>query len=203
MTKKIIKKTGKKFCKELLKPITIEPKPSYPSAGARAIWPELKEQSEKENAAWAMRSTSHKYMESTRKMGLLLEHYGLERDDPNNWFLLAFYLAQQFIPGFQTETKARSGRPRTWNSTWLTKLYLAVEEKKQVAKTQKKRVTIENICHHLAKEEPWKTLSNNKDGVLYDRYIESRKAPMIALLTSLEKDYPDARTKLSAVLEKI
>ena len=50
--------------------------------------------------------------EYAEKLPLLLDHFGIKRDDPNSWHKLCLCLAVAHVPGFQVIQRRKGGRPR-------------------------------------------------------------------------------------------
>ena len=50
--------------------------------------------------------------EYDQKLPLLLDHFGIPREDPNRWQMLSLCLAIAHVPGFQVKAGRKSGRPR-------------------------------------------------------------------------------------------
>lgn len=60
------------------------------------------------------------------KLPLLLDHFGIPRSAPDMWQQLAFRLARNHVPGFQTVLPKKAGTPQDWGSLELAELYLEV-----------------------------------------------------------------------------
>ncbi len=50
--------------------------------------------------------------EYDQKLPLLLDHFGIPREDPNRWQMLSLCLAVTHVPGFQVKARSKRGRPR-------------------------------------------------------------------------------------------
>src|SRR5438105_9415078 len=61
--------------------------------------------------------------EYDQKLPLLLDHFGIPRDDTNRWQRLALYLAVAHVPGFQVRVHRKKGRPCAMASQDELKLY--------------------------------------------------------------------------------
>ena len=88
------------------------------------------------------------------RMDLLLDHYGIDRSDPERWHSLAILLAVNHVPCF---LKTRSGtpashRPRSWTEEVLRDLWLRVERKLDSRECDSPL----QACERLASEEPFK-----------------------------------------------
>ncbi len=87
-----------------------------------------------------------------RKIELLLDEYGIARDDPERWLLLAFELARDFVPGFAIDNRKAAGRPPTWkNSLRLFYLWWDVQELRR----KNNRLSVASACAALAKQPEW------------------------------------------------
>lgn len=45
------------------------------------------------------------------KLAALMDHYAIDRNDPENWRLLALYLALDYVPGFDHQRKRGAKQP--------------------------------------------------------------------------------------------
>ena len=50
--------------------------------------------------------------EYDQKLPVLLDHFGIPREDPNRWQMLSLCLAVAHVPGFQVKPGRKRGRPR-------------------------------------------------------------------------------------------
>jgi hypothetical protein len=85
---------------------------------------------------------------------LLLNHYRIERSDPDCWRKLSFNLALDFIPGMQLESSLPPGpgRKRTWQAGLGAKLLRAVEHT-----MQERSLGIEAAIEYLRKsDDTWR-----------------------------------------------
>ena len=94
------------------------------------------------------------------KMCVLINHFGIDYDDPHLWVRLALELAKRHVRGFQE--RRTPGAKRQWTIFKKWDLKKAVDRKIDEAGTGRgKGVTW--ACEVLAKVKPWKTLlANNK-----------------------------------------
>jgi hypothetical protein len=61
--------------------------------------------------------------EYDQKLPLLLDHFGIKRDDPYPWYKLSICLAVAHVPGFQVKARRKGGRKRTVSQEEEEKLY--------------------------------------------------------------------------------
>lgn len=101
-----------------------------------------------EQRRWVLQSALETATAAVPKMYLLLEHYRIERREPECWFVLALALAKDHVPGFQEELPA--GRPSEWDSTKLTLLLLAVDQKMEERATAGLPCTLADACRFVA-----------------------------------------------------
>lgn len=91
--------------------------------------------------------------EHIQKLDMLCDHYKIDKKSDSKWFELSYELACAHIPGFQTETKNKSGAPRKWNEWEKFKLWVAVRQKR----LSNSHLTDSSACDQLIKQEPWKS----------------------------------------------
>jgi hypothetical protein len=65
-----------------------------------------------------------------QKLILLLEYYGIEKNNRDPWFILALRLARDHVPGFQRKTwnPKKAGAPAKWKGTQAWDLHADVWE---------------------------------------------------------------------------
>lgn len=106
----------------------------------------------------ARKQTQLKAAEISLKVLVLLNHFGINYDDPHLWERLALALAKKHVRGFQERHK--SGAKEKWNIFMKWELKEAVDRKME-GKNSGKGVTW--ACKVLAKQKRWGTLlANNK-----------------------------------------
>ncbi len=103
----------------------------------------------------------HVEQELSRKMSLLMKHYGL--DDETNMTALAWALAFEHVPGFKIlpETKKRGGRKKEWDGLKLQALYDAVHSVKQ-QHGFRDRTALEFMLNNPQYAKAWKAPPNHK-----------------------------------------
>lgn len=87
--------------------------------------------------------------EYDQKLPLLLDHFGIPREDPNRWQMLSLCLAVAHVPGFQVGTGRKRGRPREMPLEEEAKLYA------RFCALRKDRHSDRNATRLLVKES-WK-----------------------------------------------
>ncbi len=114
--------------------------------------------------------------ESIAKLVVLLNHYKIDKENPERWFELSFALAREYIPGFKVVTDSRKTKPNKWTPLRYAALYSSVEVEKKLRPKQ----TYGSICSYLSRNsDPWKGIKN-----LHPRYCESKESGLIRLLTN-------------------
>ena len=121
-------------------------------------------------------------IESGRRIFLLLERYGINKDDPDCWFMLAFNLARKHEPGFAVEFgEKHKGAPRKWDSVRLAALYHDVMQLKDTRRREKKKYTLQSACFELWKREPWKNMESIKNSkTLENRFREAETSELLS-----------------------
>jgi hypothetical protein len=110
-----------------------------------------------------------------RKMHLLLDHFQI-KSGPEQWYVLAYTLATQIVPGLKD--KVKKGRPAKWTDFELAILYVEVARRER-----EKGCGVEDACHDLAKEHPWKELLGKWEG----KHIADGSEPGKALQKQYER----------------
>lgn len=87
---------------------------------------------------------------------LLLDHYGIDRDDENQWFFLAFELAREHVPAFQNPPA--KGRPR--KTIDKLALYRAVQMKKSEKEGMSASWAIGEVKRKMYPGVPKKTVAD-------------------------------------------
>jgi hypothetical protein len=104
------------------------------------------------------------------KLDLLLDHYQLDRSDPNRWHNLSFKLAFDFVPGMKIEATRPPGpgRKRTWQAGLGADLLSAVNRT-----VSERSIGIEAAIAHLRKSDPkWRSFTTQN---LAARLREARR----------------------------
>ncbi len=126
--------------------------------------------------------------EVVEKMGLLLDHYGISRDEPERWHLLCLHLAGDHVPGFQFEKPSKAGRPKTWlHSGRSLRLY------RDVQACVSEGHSALNACRILAKRDPYRN-EIPAYTTLYRRYQDTKKNhPVIKMAEKMLESGIDPR----------
>jgi hypothetical protein len=80
--------------------------------------------------------------EFDERLSLLMDHFGIGRDDPGNWPKLALSLAMTHVPGFQEDTRRKGGRPREMTAQELASLYARFSELRQAELSDRSAASI-------------------------------------------------------------
>jgi hypothetical protein len=105
------------------------------------------------------------------KLELLLDHYRIDKTDPDCWFLLCLRLAVDFVPGMQIEDAPplKPGRKRTWQAGLGNDLMLAVQKEQ----AERSGCSIKQTINYLRKHDPrWHPYS---PGNLVTRLREAKR----------------------------
>ena len=108
------------------------------------------------------------------KMEALLEQYGITATDSFRWFLLAYYMATDFVRGMQVvDQMPRVGRPTQWTLDQQMKLYMDVKHYLII-----KGGTAKNAVRQLQKRSEYKTRSVD---ALYFQFKQTKRelAPIL------------------------
>lgn len=112
--------------------------------------------------------------DSTEKLGVLCEHYGISKEDPNRWFSLSFALAGEYVPGFKVISDKRKTKPNKWTLEKYAALYFAVGLEKEF----NPKLTISAICKRLNRSSVfWKSEKS-----LHKRYSEAVESWLVRML---------------------
>ncbi|MGB1076681.1 MAG: hypothetical protein ACPG05_00085 [Bdellovibrionales bacterium] len=172
------KQLKKDYTGDLKKPIRLKKIPEPPCGGLKAVLTDVFdgefENYRKECGVYDSNTKNYLFWERVRKLGLLFDHYNIDKQDPDRWFHLSFYLADNHVPGFKVEEDNVGGAPVIWDDLRLALLYFQVQEK-----TQENSRSISWACKELAKgrRETKSTLEN--------RYIEAKENNLVCLITSI------------------
>jgi hypothetical protein len=104
-----------------------------------------------------------------QKLELLLDHYKVQRDK-DQWRILSFRLAWDFVPGMKVVTEpVKKGRPGEWKGVKGLRLFYEVE----LIKNERKRGERDAI-HILITRHPdeWGMYKGKKERQLVSRYSE-------------------------------
>jgi hypothetical protein len=91
----------------------------------------------------------HVERERQRKLVPLMQHFGIDRRDPERWRKLALAMATLHVPGFQT--KRRAGRPPTESIALLSALYRSFIRELARQRLKRPSITISDadVCGKL------------------------------------------------------
>lgn len=159
----------KKLSAKLTTPIIVESPPIIPSEAAQILFPECADEHKIKVRKWANEIADDVMMQRGKKLKALLDQYGISNEEPERWFLLAWQLAADFVPGFEVHYKPRAGRPQKWNAAKHAALYYAVEETIVQGSKNSRPLNKHDACRSLSKKEPWKNLGTAK--TLYNQYM--------------------------------
>lgn len=96
---------------------------------------------------------------------ILLDEYGIARDDGERWFKLAHRLAMKHEPMFKAHREP--GRAKVWSKVLLRVLVAYVEKLRA-----SRGLTARSACRVLSTTEPWNELKVS-GATLYRRYQEA------------------------------
>jgi hypothetical protein len=94
---------------------------------------------------------------------MLLNDYGINKDDPNCWPKLSLALAKDYIPGFQMKA-GKAGQELFWTDWRLRDLYEEVQ-----TKIKKTGQTAHFVCFNL------KSYPDVEGATIYRKYTEAKK----------------------------
>jgi hypothetical protein len=170
--------------------------PERPSYTASYLSEEIKEKYFKDLEKYNHEQSITFYQKQLNKITALYEHYRVSADSPDAKDQLIYLLALNHVPGFQPEFRKRAGRHKAWDDIILLELFVTVDRaitSKSMSRDGTK-YTVERVCKHLIKHEPWSSLIKSssislpKEKTLQNKYAEAQH-------TSLVQMYLDSRGK--------
>ncbi len=184
------KQLGKEYKGALNKPTrrTTPPKPR--GIAAKILFPEATDNYQEDSNKWLGESTLNVISDQLPKLMLLMDHYDIQRDDPERWFLLSLSLARNHVPGFRVEEKNQDGRKKEWDVAKDTFLYLCIIEKIYTGKLDASK-TISWACEQLAKDSFWKNAGCTKK-TLQNRYAQAEKSVLSQIYINAINKYGES-----------
>lgn len=122
------------------------------------------------------------------KMMLLAEHYGIKETGQDLWFVLAWELAQAFVPGLAVKIQPdeKKGAPKKWSDMRLAKLYCSVMLKTKEIEERGNAKSVAAACAVLSKAGRWKGAGSAK--TLNNKFDDSKKTAMVRMLSEISKN---------------
>lgn len=191
MTKKRRRKFKGSYSK-LEKPIVL---PLPPSTLITILHTEEdKKQINNEYEKWKSKCASSIAKESSEKLHLLFDWYGIDSEKPDRWFSLAFRLAIDYIPGFSTAKPP--GRHKEWDDLRLLKLYCDINK----IRKEENNCSINRACYLLSRRkneysQSQRTLSNN--------YTDAKNSVFVEWFNTLSKNHGLPSDKIDSYLEEM
>jgi hypothetical protein len=109
------------------------------------------------------------------KLELLLEHYGIDKEDNDRWWLLSLQLGLDYVPGMRIETTppSRRGRKPTWRAGGAHELFRAVQDL-----IAEKKCTEKEAIRQIAAADPrWRQKTPENLGARYrEAKLKNRRA---------------------------
>jgi hypothetical protein len=96
------------------------------------------------------------------KIPALFEHFDIDKNDDERWFLLAICLANMHVPGFKVKEYGNAGAPKEWNVLLESLLFFDF----QLKKLEKYKLSYSCISKMVAKKEPWNSRGNSPKTLL-------------------------------------
>jgi hypothetical protein len=129
-----------------------------------------------------LKANAHIPGEWLEKMLLLLDHYRIDRDDPERWFALAFSLAMDHVEGMKIAQKPKDpGAPREWGELKLARLYFEIDDIRRES-----GLSISDSCEEiLGDHNRWKHYPKCTRATLVRRYHEAQSDPFIKMLNRI------------------
>jgi len=130
------------------------------------------------------------------KLPLLLDHFGIPREEPDKWLELACRLARAHVPGFRTVKPKKSGAPQEWGEIELAALHIEVEM------LTKQGMTAKEACRALLRlpDGGWRFPRSRDEKTLYRRYQQAKKLSL-SVLASTIKDADLRRSIQESIIE--
>ena len=97
--------------------------------------------------------------EVLEKLRLLLDHYGISRDDKQYWRNLALALARDHVPGFQIAQPTKRGPKKSWMPDEEIRLHMDVSGLVQ------KGQTVRSACFNLANRAIYRDRRRNSEAL--------------------------------------
>ncbi len=120
--------------------------------------------------------------ERLKKLSLLLDYYGIDKNKENAWFELTYKLSVDYFLGFQLKELNNSGRKEEWNDFKLLKLYFEVNKKIAEKKSKDLSYSQRSICNSLSQE--W----GSSGATLNNRYIKAKKSQLVKWASQIMND---------------
>ncbi len=130
------------------------------------------------------------------KLGLLVEHYGILKNDPQLQEKLLWALIDDHVPGFSVKDakKRKRGKPKDTVSDKLKLMSDVARLRLDAGRS------VIGACRELCKAEPY---LNENPASLQNRYNEARKMPFSQTLTALglDESRPDLWSEFAEAYE--
>ena len=145
------------------------------------------------------KETNRVCREVWRKMDLLMDHYGVDKEGSDKWEYLVYKMAKQFVPGFRITSSSKVGAPLDWGPLELLNLYIEVE-----SLIKNKQMTAMDACRILMRtpEGEWRYPRCRDEKTLYRRYQQSKQSKFVRSLSE-EPDHVSGRILRESILETI
>lgn len=185
------KQLQKRYKGQLNKPLRRKAIPNPPASGLRHFlskeeYEELQEKHKKSRRNIQADNALNLTKQAAEKLGLLLEHYEIDKNDPDRWFLLSLALARNHVTGFQIKEDGSAGRRVVWNENKLVVLYFEVVQLIK-SKNREPQYGISWACAQLVKRPEWR---NFEAKTLQTKYSEAKKSGLVRLLIDVLENIP-------------
>lgn len=172
----------------LLEPIRPDiPPPPPPSLLEQVADPESVARHKQAMKAYRASIKEEILQKKLAKMMLLAQHYGIEKKGPDLWFVLAWKLAQDYVPGLEVKISPdkKKGAPKKWSDMRLAKLYCSVMIKAKEIEERGNAKSVAAACAVLSKAGRWKGAGSAK--TLNNKFDDSKKTAMVRMLSEISK----------------
>ncbi|MBT4921776.1 MAG: hypothetical protein HON23_02035 [Rickettsiales bacterium] len=170
---------NKKYKGELASPIKIKKPPAPPTLLTHCI--DEKERHQTQLNHYANETSLHVVKERLRKLDLLLDKNGIDKNDPDKWFKLSYELSCEHVPGFGDKSH-KLNEPKKWTLKKKLKLLKDFQGVNQ-------KFSSSNICSILAKKEEYNSYTPE---ALENQMSLMKKDPVIKTYFNIKDHFPEA-----------
>lgn len=196
---KVKKINGRTAPKELTTPIKI----THPPSDYSPHFGKSESEYQKDSVDWFANNQLSVATEIHKRNSLLFQQYGIDKNDPAQWFFLSQKLAHEYLKGFRVEIKSPQGRPTKYIEGLLVEIFRAFRtyRDEHPKKPYESKLTDRAIANILYKEKRWKDeFSSSKK--LHEHYGMAKKHPLMVQVSNL-LSHPDTNDSAYKMMEQL